>query len=53
MQPRRGSAQFCTSRDNDGRSPYVAVSLNVRTLDLQVGTEIFNSISACEQFLKN
>lgn len=53
LQPRRGSVLFCTSRDNDGRSPYVAVDLNLNTLQMQVGSEAFSTLQGCEQFLRN
>jgi hypothetical protein len=53
LQPRRGSVLFCTSRDNDGRSPYVAVDLNLYSMQLQVGSESFSTLQGCEQFLNN
>lgn len=42
---------FCTSRDNDGRSPYIAISLNLIDFSVKKGSEVFTDISGCKQFL--
>lgn len=42
---------YCTSRDNDNRSPYQAVSLNVATNQVQAGSEVFNSMAECQAFI--
>lgn len=47
----RDQAVFCTSRDNDGRSPFVAVDLNVTTGATQVGSETFQDLMSCQRFL--
>lgn len=47
----QGQATFCTSRDNDGRSPFVAAVLDIRSLQIQTGTEVFNSEAQCAQFI--
>lgn len=46
-----GDAIFCTSRDNDMRSPYVAMSLNLISGVSRRGSEVFNELNACEAFL--
>lgn len=51
LRPRGENAIFCTSRDNDGQNPFVAVSLNLYDLTLQKGTEVFNNLDACQRFL--
>lgn len=51
LTPRRGQVLFCTSRDNDGMNPYVAVGLNLRSGALQVGTEVFTKKESCQRFL--
>lgn len=53
LQPRQNAATFCTSRDNDGAAPYVAASLDLSTLTLQLGTESFQTKSVCQQFIDN
>lgn len=53
LSVRGTTATMCLSRDNDGQNPYVAVALNVRTLDIQTGTEVFRTKSECERFLGN
>lgn len=53
LRPRRGQVTFCSSRDRDGRSPYVAVSLNVNDGSVQVGTEVFDKLTGCQQFIGN
>ncbi|MCK6597017.1 MAG: hypothetical protein L6Q37_01525 [Bdellovibrionaceae bacterium] len=42
---------FCTSRDNDGRTPYIAISLNLIDISVKKGSETFTNISDCKQFL--
>jgi hypothetical protein len=42
---------YCTSRDNDNRSPYQAVSLNITTNQVQAGSEVFSSMSECQAFI--
>lgn len=46
-------ATFCGSRDNDGRSPYVAVALDLSTGQVTKGSESFSSIQQCRQFIEN
>lgn len=53
LRVRGGTATMCIARDNDGRSPFVAASLDVRNLSLQVGRESFSSIAECNRFLGN
>lgn len=52
LRPSRGEVTFCASRDNDGRSPYAAVSLNLNTMQTQLGGETFRTPAECEQFLR-
>jgi hypothetical protein len=51
LRPRREGMTFCTSRDNDGRNPYVAAILNLSSNSVQVGTETFSDKASCERFL--
>ena len=49
---RRNTVVFCTSRDNDGAAPYVAMSLSLYDNSTQVGTEVFSSMSSCQAFIQ-
>jgi hypothetical protein len=42
---------FCGSRDNDGRAPYQALSLDIATNQLSKGTEVFDTMEKCKAFL--
>ncbi|MDG0815324.1 hypothetical protein [Bdellovibrio svalbardensis] len=48
---RNNNVSFCTSRDNDGRVPYVAAILNLNSESIQTGSESFSSLGACKSFL--
>ncbi|MBS1958630.1 MAG: hypothetical protein JST80_04080 [Bdellovibrionales bacterium] len=47
----RDQLTYCTSRDNDGRAPFVAVNLDIRSGNAQAGSESFNAIDQCWGFL--
>ncbi len=50
----RGSyITFCGSRDNDGRAPYQAISINAENGQESRGTEVFTSFEGCKRFLAN
>lgn len=51
VRPYKSGAIFCTARDNDGRSPFVALELNIDDFSIQKGTESFNTIGKCNEFL--
>ncbi len=44
---RQNQALLCVSRDNDGRAPWIATSLDARSGQFQRGTEVYNTIDAC------
>jgi hypothetical protein len=51
VQVQRDFATFCTSRDSDGRSPFVAASIDLRSSQVTFGSESFNDINSCWNFL--
>jgi hypothetical protein len=53
MRPNRGGVSLCASKDNDGQRPYVAMNIILATGAIEVGSESFTEISACERFLEN
>ena len=54
LRPTRdGTVVYCTARDNDGAAPYQAVSLNLQNLQVTGGSETYQSMAACQQFLGN
>lgn len=52
LRPDRNNiAYVCVARDNDGRAPFVASALDLNSGVSQNGTETFQTISACQEFL--
>jgi hypothetical protein len=44
---RQNLTLLCVSRDNDGRAPWIAASLDSRSGQFQRGTEAYNTIDVC------
>lgn len=48
---RGGVMQLCVARDNDGAAPYVAANLEILSGKMEVGSEKFQDIRSCQNFL--
>lgn len=48
---RSGQAVLCVSRDQDGQSPYTAISIDLTSLSVQRGSESFRTVAECERFI--
>jgi hypothetical protein len=48
---RGNDALYCASRDNDGRGPYVAASIDIFNGSTQKGRESFSELEACWAFV--
>lgn len=51
LRPRGVNAIFCGSRDNDSRAPYQAIIVNIETSQVTRGTELFDTVTKCNDFL--
>lgn len=48
---RNGQATLCVSRDQDGQSPYTAISVDLGNLSVRRGSESFRTMTECERFI--
>lgn len=46
-----GRTNLCVSRDQDGQSPYTAISVDLSNLSVHRGSESFRTVGECERFI--